>query len=166
MLVAALSAALCAGVGCSDDDDSDDGTGGTGGTAGSGGAGGSTGGTGGSTGGTGGSTGGTGGSTGGTAGAAGAATGGTAGAAGAAGSAGAAGAAGGANADTFCADYETTCGFGTADHYDNMKACKDAYNSFSAPKQACVVQHLGMATSTTDDHCKHAADIAGGPCDI
>ena len=108
MLVRSIGLFVLSGAvalaGCSSSD-SGGGTGGTGATGGSAGSG---------TGGSGGSTGGTGGTAG-----SGGSTGGTGGTAGSGGSMGGTGGSGGASAaaKAFCADYQTTCTFGSTGHY-------------------------------------------------
>jgi hypothetical protein len=140
-------------AGCSSSD-SGGGTGGTGATGGSAGSG---------TGGSGGSTGGTGGTAG-----SGGSTGGTGGTAGSGGSMGGTGGSGGASAaaKAFCADYQTTCTFGSTGHYASMDDCLTKYDSYSAARQSCVETHLGYAKndqpSAQSVHCTHAAGAA--PC--
>ena len=78
------------------------------------------------------------------------------------GSAGTGGTAGTPEAQAFCAQYETTCGFGGADRFADMDACISGYDSFAPSRQACVEQHLGFATDDPTTHCPHAAGAP--PC--
>jgi hypothetical protein len=73
------------------------------------------------------------------------------------------GAGGGSQAQAFCMDYETPCGFGTAGRYESLNACVAAFEGATAECQACWVSHLANAGSDPDSiHCQHACGSGQG----
>lgn len=80
---------------------------------------------------------------------------------------GAADAAGGGDAEAFCTQYGDVCSFGGTGFAD-MAACVTAFDGWAATRQACVVEHVGLADAAEDGsadetmHCGHAAGAA--PC--
>ena len=70
---------------------------------------------------------------------------------------------------SYCDGYETACGFGGADRYQNQGVCEGAFDSFDETRQRCVEEHLGFAAAgDPGTHCLHAAgqpDATGyAPC--
>ena len=65
-------------------------------------------------------------------------------------------------AATFCAQYESTCGFGDTGRHADMDACITAYGALSPARQSCVTTHVGLASSGAALHCPHATGEA--PC--
>ena len=69
-----------------------------------------------------------------------------------------------AEAMAFCLEYEGTCGFGGGNRYASAGACESAFDAFSAERQDCVTNHLGLAMALEpDEHCPHAT--GQHPCD-
>lgn len=79
---------------------------------------------------------------------------------------------GGTSAAAFCAQYGTVCMFDgdaadTARH-DDQASCEAAYNGYTATRQVCVVDHVGLADAeepgSADEamHCDHAT--GNSPC--
>ena len=69
-----------------------------------------------------------------------------------------------AAAATFCAQYQTTCGFGGTNRFADLSACVSMYGAFVANRQRCATEHLcnaGQAGQATL-HCPHATGQS--PC--
>jgi hypothetical protein len=59
---------------------------------------------------------------------------------------------------SFCDDYETACGFGGADRYQDAGFCEGAFDSFDETRQGSVEQQVVFAAAgDPDTHCPHAA---------
>ncbi len=67
----------------------------------------------------------------------------------------------------FCADYETTCGYGNdfgGDPYLDLTDCETRFNGYTATRQSCVIQHVAFAAGGMASlHCTHAEGL--DPCD-
>ena len=79
---------------------------------------------------------------------------------------------GGGAAEAFCSTYGFVCMFddnaGDASRFDDQPSCIAAFNGFSAARQTCVAEHVGLAEDAEDGsgeedmHCGHATGEA--PC--
>ena len=71
---------------------------------------------------------------------------------------------GGSQAQAFCMDYETPCGFGQDGRFASLNDCVTAFEAATAACQDCWVTHLANAGSDPDSvHCSHACGIQGSP---
>jgi hypothetical protein len=71
-----------------------------------------------------------------------------------------------AAAEAFCTDFGALCGFDVA--YNSQAECVTTFGGWASTRQACVVEHLGLADDAEDGsadetlHCGHAGGEA--PC--
>jgi hypothetical protein len=72
---------------------------------------------------------------------------------------------GGSSAAAFCADYDTTCGFGNADRFADEADCLAYFEGASAGCQGYMTQHLGFASADPAVHCPHACGTGSNACD-
>lgn len=64
----------------------------------------------------------------------------------------------------FCQVQEATCGFGGKDRFKDLAACEEAFGSFDAKRQTCVLERLSLAQSDPKKHCPESTGDKK-PCD-
>jgi hypothetical protein len=77
----------------------------------------------------------------------------------------------GVSAADFCAQYMSTCQFGTAaPKYTSVDDCKTKYGGYTGEQKWCVAYHLCKGAENNgaakDTHCPHAAGGGGDPCKL